>query len=190
MMRRGRGGPAGTPPPGPGPMGAGPGGAGNQGPDRYKMRENLISIGDDYWIETQQGRRAFFIDGKALRVRDTLKMKDTTGREVYEIQSKIIPIKQTMGVTRGNQEVATVKKALVTPLRDRMTANLAGGPDIDIHGNIVAHEYVMERGGRRVAEVSKKWLRLADTYTVEVAPGEDDALILALSVVVDQMAHD
>jgi uncharacterized protein YxjI len=48
----------------------------------------------------------------------------------------------------------------------------------------------MERRGRRVAEVSKKWLAIADTYTVDVAGGEDDALILALTVVVDQIVHD
>ena len=162
----------------------------NDGPDRYKMRENLISIGDDYWIETQRGRRAYHIDGKALRIRNTLKFQDAAGRDMYEIQTKLIPLKQTMAVTKGNHEVAVVKKAFITPLRDRLTANMAGGADIDIHGNLLAHEYVMERRGKRVAEVSKKWLAIADAYTVEVAGGEDDALILALCVVVEQICHD
>jgi uncharacterized protein YxjI len=160
------------------------------GPDRYKMREKIVSIGDDYWIETQRGRRAYHVDGKALRLRDTLKFQDTAGRELYEIQTKLIPIKETMSVTKGNREVAVVKKALLTPLRDRLTAHMAGGPDIDIHGNLLAHEYKMERRGKRVAEVSKKWLAIADTYTIEIAPGEDDALILALCVVIEQICQD
>jgi len=160
------------------------------GPDRYKMREKLISIGDDFWIETQRGRRAYHVDGKALRIRDMLKFEDAQGRELYEIQAKLIPIKETMAVTKGNREVAVVKKALLTPLRDRLTANMPGGPDIDIHGNLLAHEYVMQRHGKRVAEISKKWLAIADTYTIEVAAGEDDALILALCVVVDHICHD
>ena len=160
------------------------------GPDRYKIRENLISIGDDFWIETQRGQRAFHVDGKALRIRDTLKFEDAAGRELYEIQTKLVPLRQTMAVTQGGREVATVKKAFVTPLRDRLTANIPGGQDIDIHGNLVSHEYAMERGGRKVAEVSKRWLAVADTYTVEVADGEDDGLILALAVVVDQICHD
>jgi uncharacterized protein YxjI len=160
------------------------------GPERYKIRENLVSIGDDFWIETQRGRRAFHVDGKALRIRDTLKFEDATGRELYEIQAKLLPLRQTMAVTQGDREVAVVKKAFITPLRDRLTANIPGGEDIDIQGNLVSHEYVMERRGKRVAEVSKRWLAVADTYTVEVADGEDDALILALAVVVDQICHD
>jgi uncharacterized protein YxjI len=123
------------------------------GPDRYKMREKLVSIGDDYWIETQRGQRAYHVDGKALRIRDTLKFEDPAGRELYEIQTKLIPIKETMTVTKGNREVALVKKAFLTPLRDWLTAHRAGGPDIDIHGNLLAHEYKLERRGKRVAEV-------------------------------------
>ena len=163
---------------------------GDAGPDRYKMREKIVSIGDDYWIETQRGRRAYHVDGKALRIRNTLKFEDTAGRELYEIQTKLVPLKETMAVTKGNREAAVVKKAFLTPLRDRLTAHMAGGPDIEIHGNLLAHEYVMQRHGKRIAEVSKKWLAIADTYTVEIAAGEDDALILALCVVIEQICQD
>ena len=45
-------------------------------------------------------------------------------------------------------------------------------------------------GGKRITEVSKKWIAIRDTYTVEIDPGEDDALILALTVVVEQMCQD
>ena len=40
-----------------------------------------------------------------------------------------------------------------------------------------------------MAEVSKKWFRLRDTYGVEIAPGQNDVLILAITVCVDMMAH-
>lgn len=94
-----------------------------------------------------------------------------------------------MSKPRG-RAVATVKHALISPLRDRMTANMTGGPDIEIRGNLLNHEYQMTRRGRRIAEVSKRWIRLRDTYTVEIDAGEDDALILALTVVVEQMCMD
>ena len=41
-----------------------------------------------------------------------------------------------------------------------------------------------------MAEVSKRWLRVRDAYGIEVAPGQDDALILAVAVCIDQMGHD
>jgi uncharacterized protein YxjI len=160
-------------------------------PDRYKMREKLLSIGDDFWIETQRGRRAYKVDGKALRLRNTLVLEDPRGSPVYEIQAKVIAIKDTMAVSKPNgRDVAVVKHALISPLRDKMSANMADGPDIDIRGNILNHEYTMERRGKRIAEVSKKWIAIRDTYTVEVDAGEDDALILALTVVVEQMCQE
>ncbi|MCB0184222.1 MAG: LURP-one-related family protein [Caldilineaceae bacterium] len=162
----------------------------DRGPDRYRMREKIFDIGDDYWIETQGGRRAYKVDGKALRLRKTLILEDARGRAVYEIQSNPIAIKDKMSVAnpRG-RDVAVIKHALISPLRDRMSANMSDGPDIEIRGNLLNHEYKMERRGKRVAEVSKRWIALRDTYTVEIAPGEDDALILALTVVVEQMCQ-
>jgi uncharacterized protein YxjI len=160
-------------------------------PDRYKMREKLLSIGDDFWIETQRGRRAYKVDGKALRLRNTLVLEDPKGAPVYEIQAKVLTIKDTMAVSKPHgRDVAVVKHALISPLRDKMSANMADGPDIDIRGNILNHEYTMERRGKRICEVSKKWIAIRDTYTVEVDAGEDDALILALTVVVEQMCQE
>jgi len=63
--------------------------------------------------------------------------------------------------------------------------DVEGAPDLDVQGNIVDHEYRIEQDGRRVAEVSKRWFRVAETYGVEVAPGEDPALIIAVTAVLD-----
>jgi len=160
------------------------------GEHRYQMREKLASIGDDFWIENGAGQRVYKVDGKALRVRDTLKLKDLQGNVVAEIQEKIARIKDTMDIARGGQKIATVKQALITPLRGRFSVNVAGGADMDVQGNILAHDYKFEQGGREIAEVSKKWFRVRDSYGVDIQPGQDDALILAITVVVDQMMSD
>jgi uncharacterized protein YxjI len=152
------------------------------------MREKLVSIGDDFWIEDGSGRRAFKVDGKALRVRDTLKFRDTSGNELCQIQEKKVRIKDTMEIEGPNGEkLATVKKAIISPVRDRWTVKVGNGPDLDIQGNIVDHEYRIEEGRTKVAEVSKKWFRVRDSYGVEIAPGQEDILILAATVAIDMM---
>ena len=83
-----------------------------------------------------------------------------------------------------------MKKALFTPLRERFSIELAEGDDLDAKGNITDHEYRIERDEKSIAEVSKRWFRMRDTYGIEIAPGEDDALMLALTVCIDQMTHD
>ncbi len=73
--------------------------------------------------------------------------------------------------------------------RERWVVKREDGPDLRVQGNIVDHEYTIEQDGAKVAEVSKRWFRVRDTYGVEVAPGENDVLILAITAVLDNMAH-
>ena len=160
---------------------------GDDGGTKYRMQEKLFSIGDDFWIEDEGGDRAFKVDGKAVRVRDTLVLEDRGGAELLTVQEKKLHVRDTMEIERGGHTVATVKKALITPLRERFSIDVEGGDDMEAKGNIVDHEYKIERGGHDVAEVSKRWFRVRDTYGIEVESGQDDALILAITICIDQM---
>lgn len=156
---------------------------------RYQMREKLVSIGDDFWIENDRGERTYKVDGKALRVRQTLLFEDAHGQELCKIQERMLRVKDTMEIEGPDgQSVATVKKALITPLRDRWTVNIGSGPDLEIQGNIVDHEYTISADGHKVAEVSKKWFRIRDTYGVEIEPGQNEILMLASTVAIDMMS--
>ena len=159
-------------------------------PTRYQMREKLFAIGDDFWVENEGGQRAFKVNGKALRVRDTLVLESPRGEELYSIQEKMVRVRDTMHIERGGRQVATVKKALITPLRERFSIDVDGGGDMEAKGNILDHEYKIERGGDEIAEISRRWFRVRDTYGVEINPGEDDALVLAVVVCIDQMTQD
>ena len=170
---------------GPRPMGLQGGGGG-----RYHMRQKLVSFGDDYWIENAQGQRVYFVDGKAFRLREHLDFKDMQGNVLASLQEKVIHVKDTYSIYRNGQVLATVKKALIAPLRQRFDIHVAGGEDLEAQGNILDHEYEIRTGRHRVAEVSKKWFRLADTYGVDVAPGNDDVLILACTAVIDMMTDE
>ena len=157
---------------------------------RYQMRQKLVAFGDDFYIENERGQKVFKVDGKVLRVRDTLKFRDMQGKELCKIQERMVRVKDTMAIEGPNGEtLAVVKKALITPLRDRWTVKIGNGPDLDVQGNILDHEYRIEEGHTKVAEVSKKWFRVRDTYGVEVAPGQNDVIILAATVAIDMMAH-
>src|SRR5215831_18075624 len=157
---------------------------------RYQMRQRMISIGDDYVIENDRGERVFKLDGKALRVRKTIVFEDMGGRELCKIQERMLRVKDSTEIEDpGGHRMALVQKAMITPLREQWAVKVEGGPDLRVQGNIMDHEYTIERDGQRVAEVSKRWFRIRDTYGVEIAPGENDILILATAAVIDTMAH-
>jgi uncharacterized protein YxjI len=152
---------------------------------RYRMRQKLFAIGDDYWIDTEDGEHAFKVNGKAMRMRDTFVLEGPSGEELLKAQEKKLHIRDTMKIERDGEKVATIKKALITPLRERFTIEVEGGGELNVHGNIVDHEYEIERDGHKIAQVSKRWVRIRETYGIDIAPGEDDALILAAAACIE-----
>jgi uncharacterized protein YxjI len=154
--------------------------------ERFLMREKLLSIGDDYWIENGAGDRAYRVDGKAVRFRETFVLEDTSGREVARIREKKLSIRDKVAIERDGDTAATVHKALVG-IRDRFAIDVEHGADLKAHGNVLDHEYEIERDGDTVATVSKKWFRVRESYGVDVAAGEDPALMLAITVAIDAL---
>jgi uncharacterized protein YxjI len=155
---------------------------------RFKLKERMISIGDDYWIEDESGERAFKVNGKAARIRDTWVLEDVRGNEVASIRERKLSLRDAIKIEFGGQE-ATVKKAMIG-FRDRFHVEVEHGEDLTVKGNIVDHDYEIERDGEKIGEVSKKWLRARDTYGVEVRNVADTVMVLAVTVAVDALAHD
>ena len=156
---------------------------------RYVMRERLLSWGDDFRIRDDSGREVFFVDGKAFSIGDKLSFQDTTGTELAFIKQKVLSLARTYEIYRGGSLAAVVKKKLFGLIHHRFSIDVPGPDDLEAAGNFLDHEYTFRRGDRVVATVSKKWFSLADTYGIDIEPGEDDVLILASAVVVDQACH-
>jgi uncharacterized protein YxjI len=84
---------------------------------------------------------------------------------------------------------AVVTKKLFTLFHCKFVVDVPGPDDLEAKGNFTDHEYQFTRAGRVVGACSKRWFAWSDTYGIEVAPGEDDVLILASSVVIDMVCH-
>lgn len=159
---------------------------------RYAVRERIFSIGDDFWITDDRGDKAFLVDGKALRLHQTFELKDGSGAIVAVVRKKLIAVRETMEIEQGGDVVATVRKALVSPLRHRSVIELRDGTELEAVGDILDHEFEIrpDGGGHPLARISRAWFSMRDRYGVDVAPGLDDALILAMAVALDRLEHD
>jgi uncharacterized protein YxjI len=157
---------------------------------RYKMRQRLIAIGEDFDIADENGNPVYRVDGKILRIRETFVIEDLSGNEVATIREKKIALRDSMNILRGGEVVATIRKAWLTPFRDKFGIDIKDGEDMVAQGDILDHEYEIRQGGDTVARVSKQWFTIRDTYGIDIAPGQDDGLILGMAVAIDEMAHD
>jgi uncharacterized protein YxjI len=154
------------------------------------MRQKLFSLGEDFTIEDASGNPAFEVDGKVMTIRETFELKDMRGNVVATVRGKLLSVRAKMDILRDGDVVATITKALFAPFRDKFKVDLADGGELRIDGSILDHEYTIRRGDAVAAQISKQWFTIRDTYGIDVAAGEDDALILAMAVALDEMAHD
>jgi uncharacterized protein YxjI len=155
----------------------------------YLIRERFFRLGEDSDITDDQGRPAFRVDGKVLSLRNRLIIRDPDGREVAQVHRKLAALRPTYKVTVGGEEAAEVRKRLFTPFVDRFTIDVPGPDDLEMTGDLLDHEFTIRRGDQVVATVSKRWFSVRDTYAVDVAPGQDDLLLLA-SVLALDLAED
>ena len=157
---------------------------------RYAVRERIFSIGEDFWITDDQDGKAFLVDGKALRLRQTFELKDTYGAVLTTVRRKLVAIRDTMEIEHDGQVVATVHKSVFSPLHHRAAIDLADGGRLEAVGNIIGKDFEIRDGHRVLARVSRAWFRVRDTYGVDVAPDEDDALMICIAVCLDRIHAD
>jgi uncharacterized protein YxjI len=159
------------------------------GGKRYLLHQKMVSIGNDYWIENEQGETVYQVDGK-IGLHKTFNFNDAHGNRLVKIRKSLLALKETMEVEEpGGDQLAVVKKDLFTPLKEHFVVNVKNGPNLDIHGNILDYEYTIGDGSSQVAAVSKKFFHLRDSYSILIAPGQEDVILLAVVVCIDEMAH-
>jgi uncharacterized protein YxjI len=156
---------------------------------RYVMKQKMLSWGDDFTIRDEGGRQAYDVDGKVFSFGDRLVFKDSDGAEVAEINQRLLSWGAAYEITRGGKLAAVVHKKQFTLLHNRFSVDAPGPDDLEAEGDFLDHEYSFHRAGRVVAQVSKRWLSLTDSYAIDVNDGEDDVLILASAVVIDLVLH-
>ena len=157
---------------------------------RYLVRERIFSITNDFWVTDEQGNDVFLVDGKALSLRETFELKDVSGLTLATIHKRFLTFTDTMEIEHGGAVVATVHKAVMSLLRHRAFIDLTDGRRLEAVGNLIDKDFEILDGGQAIARISRSWFPIRDTYGVEVAPGENDALMICVAVCLDRIHQD
>jgi uncharacterized protein YxjI len=157
---------------------------------RYLVRERLFHIKDDFWVTDEHGNQVFFVNAKVLSLRHTLELEDASGRKLAAIKHKLLTFTDAMEIEHDGAVIATVHKAVFSPLHHRAIIDLADGGRLEAVGNIIDKDFEIRDGQQAIARVSRAWFRVRDTYGVDVPSGGNDALIIAIAVCLDRIHHD
>jgi uncharacterized protein YxjI len=160
---------------------------------RYVIRERFFHLGEDSDITDDAGQPVYVVDGKVFSLRGLLIVSDTSGIEVARVERKLVALMATYEIALSSGRTAELRKVPFTPFRQRFTIDVSDGGELEMAGNLLQHDFAISRDGATVATVSKQWVSLTQTYGVDVAPGEDDVLVLAsvlaLDLVLDRERH-
>ena len=98
---------------------------------------------------------------------------------------KLAALRPAYAITLGGKDVAEVRRHLLAPFGERFTVDVHGAEGMEIKGDLLSHEFTIDRDAHTVAAISKRWLTASASYAVDIAPGEDDLLILASILALD-----
>jgi uncharacterized protein YxjI len=162
------------------------------GINRYIMRQRMVALGQDFDIKNAAGQPVFKIDGKVRMIKESLKFRDLQGNLLYKLDEKVLRIRESFNILRPDGQLAAkVHNAIVDPLRERFTIEIPGGQNMTTMGKVIWAQYDISRNRQLVAKISKQFSWIGrDQYVVDVVQGEDDCLILAITVVIDMMVSN
>jgi uncharacterized protein YxjI len=159
----------------------------------YVIREKMFRLAEDSDITNESGQPVLHVEGKIMSLHSRLILHDPAGREVAQVHRKLAALRPTYEITIGGRNVAEVRQHLFSPFHERFTIDLPGAGDMEISGDLPGHEFTIQRDSQTAATISKGWLSVTASYAVDIAPGENDLLILAsvlaLDLAMDQQRH-
>jgi uncharacterized protein YxjI len=155
----------------------------------YQLRRQLISIGEDFWVQNAQGENVYKLDGKVLTLTQTFALEDVDGNELARMQAEMLTLRKTMDIERAGQVVATVRKAFFNILSQSFTVDIAGDGELQAQGDILNHEFQIAAGGQVVATISRQWFVGDYMYGIAIAPGQDEVLMLCIAIAIDEMSE-
>ncbi|WZL74328.1 LURP-one-related family protein [Clostridiaceae bacterium 35-E11] len=154
----------------------------------YKIKQKVFSLGAKFNIKDEADRDVFIVQGEVFSLGKKLRLMDLEENELVYIEQEFFRFLPLYNIYRHGQIVATVKKKLTLFRTEFMIES--SQKNYTMEGNIMAHEYTIFSDDGLVAKISKEWFTFGDTYGVEINDDEDQALILALVIVLDQVCHE
>jgi uncharacterized protein YxjI len=155
----------------------------------FVLNQKLISLTGGLWIEDGQGNHAFEVDGQLLSMHGTHVLKDLNGQPLYEISKPLAPhLHKTIDIRKGGETAATVQEAIFHLGGDKFKITLAGGQELTVHGDWMNREFqVKDQAGGIVIDASRAWFSIHDAYGIQIAPGFEVPLGLAIVVALERV---
>lgn len=150
------------------------------------MKQKIVSLSGKYTVMDAEQQPAYYVEGSFLKIPKTFTILDPSKNEVALITKKVFSFLPKFFVEVNGREVLTIKKEF-SFFKARYTIDAAA---IEVRGNWWDMTFEVLQQGTVVGSVQKKWLSWGDSYEVQVADEEMEAIIIAIVVAIDCVKAD
>lgn len=149
-----------------------------------------FAVGRDFAVlDPTSEQQVYYVDGK-LGFRAQCEIRDAADTPLYRIRGNLmgIPKEVTISDTAGT-EVAHLRAKLFSPVRSQMTITTAAGEEWKLVGSVLEKEYTVTAGGQPILTITQKWLTVRDQFVIDIGPGVDPGIALAIMWSVDRFVE-
>lgn len=155
---------------------------------KFIIRQKVFSFGDNFTIKDEMQNDRYLVKGKVFSLGDKLRIFDMAGNEIVYIEQKLFKFLPEYNIYLYGQHAARVKKEFKLFSHKFNIESSMGQYTVD--GNFLGFDFNIMKNGMLVTTVSKKFFAWSDTYGVDISPSENEAFMLALVIIIDQVVHD
>ena len=145
------------------------------------IKQRIFTWGDKFDVCDVTGQPRYYVEGEVFSWGKKLHVYDRYDREVAYICQELFTFLPRYQVCVSGSQVAAVCKEF-TFLKPRYRVE---GPNWEVEGQFWLHDYDVTENGRPVVSIQKEWLTWGDTYRLQIAPGADEILALAVVLTID-----
>lgn len=149
---------------------------------RYQIKQKFLSLTEKFTIKDETGRDVLQVEGRIIGSTETL--KDMAGTELAMLKRRYLTLRPTFQVFVQGKVVAVIRRRLFRIIGAAFDIETATGP-VQVEGKIFERNYTLSRAGRPIAQISKAWFSMTDTYGVEIFDESDTVLTLAMVLAID-----
>lgn len=150
------------------------------------IKQKVFSIGEKFTVMDEQQNPRYYVEGSFMKIPKTFRIEDEQGREISKITKKTISLLPKFFVEIDGQEMIEISKHL-TFLKAHYSIEAEG---LSVEGNWWDMDFIVEKDGRRIADINKRWISWGDTYEVTILDETYEHLVISLVIAIDRVKED
>lgn len=152
----------------------------------FYIKQQVFSIGEKFTVKDSSGNIRYRIQGSFFKVPKSFSIENARGIEIASITKKMLSLLPVFNVKIHGQEMIKIKKEL-SFLKSKYSVSARG---LNIKGDWWDMDFDIQKNGKRVGSVQKKWFTWGDSYEVSVFDESLEEIIIALVIAIDCVKAD